>query len=207
MPEGIPTARMAVYERLFINTQSALLEKGFPLLRSLLGPDRWNELMRRWLQTHQSREPLFPRLGEEFVHWLADLPFPPHWPEPPDLLAELAHYERVETSLFLHHDVAHWTGWSPLAWPLAYRWPVHRWPIDPLSGNTPVTQPTLLLAFRDAEGLVRWEVLSPAAWHLATALQQGEPLQEALARLTAGAPDDPAAEVLARWRALDLWRD
>jgi hypothetical protein len=205
VPDGLPAGRMAVYERLFFNTQKSLLDKGFPRLRSLLGDLRWEQLIRLWLQNHRSREPLFPDLGEEFVAWIATHPCPPDWPEAPDLLAELAHHERVETSLYLHEDPPEWSGWSPLAWPLAYRWPVHQSVTDqhPLA---PPGHPSLLLARRDASGQVCFDILSMAAWQLAMALQQGEPIDAALRRLTGHAGHDEANTLLKYWRDVDLWR-
>lgn len=205
VPEGLPEERMAVYEQLFFNTQTSLLDKGFPRLKSLLGDARWEQLIRLWLQTHQSREPLFPSLGEEFVAWMAEHPCPAHWPEAPDLLAELAHYERAETSLYLHEDPSAWSGWSPLAWPLAYRWPVHELAPGGLV-VAPPDAPLLLLARREPSGQVRVDVLSMAAWQLAMALQQGEPVSSALQRLSGHSGSDHASTLLQQWQQQDVWR-
>jgi hypothetical protein len=205
VPEGLPAGRMAVYEQLFFNTHASLLAKGFPVLKALLGDDRWDRLIRLWLQTHDSHEPLFPDIGEEFVAWMAGYPGPSDWPEPPDLLAELAHYERVETSLYLHEDPADWAGWSPLAWPLAYRWRVHELAPGRLP-SAPPAQPLLVLAWRDASGKVHVDECSPPAWQLAMALQQGEPLAAALERLAPDAGRDSARSLLQQWQTQDLWR-
>ncbi|MCZ7153692.1 HvfC family peptide modification chaperone, partial [Salmonella enterica] len=54
---------------------------------------------------------------------------------------------------------------SPLAWPLAYRWPVHR--IGPgWQPATPPAHPTLLMARREADGEVRFSELTPLTFRL-----------------------------------------
>ena len=54
---------------------------------------------------------------------------------------------------------------SPLAWPLAYAWPVHRIGPDFLPEGPP-DAPTLLLLHRGADGRVRFHAPNPLAWRL-----------------------------------------
>ena len=84
---------------------------------------------------------------------------------------------------------------SPLAWPVAYRWPVHK--LSPgYVPNFPPDAPTLLLLRREPDGTVRFSELSPLAFRLlqrlaeAPALSGREQLQ-ALAQ-EAEAPDAAA---------------
>jgi len=105
--------------------------------------------------------------------------------EIPPWLPELAHYEWVELALQISDaqppvdvDAIGVAGsdpgqalldgipvLSPQAWALAYRWPVHRiGPEHQPSG--PPGQPTLLLVRRDAQGEVRFALLSPLAFRL-----------------------------------------
>ena len=61
----------------------------------------------------------------------------------------------------------------PLAWPLAYRWPVQR--IGPhYQPEVAPDAPTLLLVRRTADGEVRFAALSPLAFRLLELLAPGE---------------------------------
>ncbi|MBN8716574.1 MAG: putative DNA-binding domain-containing protein [Stenotrophomonas sp.] len=170
-PAGIPERRLQVYRELVRNNLDALLGSTFPVLRDTLGQAGWNALRDRFLAVHRSQTPLFPRLGLEFVAFLAHAEDPARpW------LAELADYEWAELGLQLAeaaappHDCAAdllegIPRLSPLAWPRAYRWPVHR--IGPgFQPAVPPAQPTLLLLRRDAGGRVHFSQLSPLLYRL-----------------------------------------
>jgi len=120
-------------------------------------------------------------------------------------MTELAHYEWVELALQISEaragDVAHDSDGdllrgapviSPLAWPLAYAWPVHA--IGPTyQPDTPPDLPTLLLVRREPDGMVSFHALTPLAWRLLERLGaepalSGREQLEALA-VEAGAPD------------------
>lgn len=120
--------------------------------------------------------PYFSQLGEEFIGWLQD-GYRAEEGDPPFLL-ELAHYEWVELALSLAEAPVEtlpqaWS-WSPLAWPLAYRWPVHR--LGPSHRPMePPAEPTCLLVWRDPAERVRFLHLSPFAYRLAQRLsEEGE---------------------------------
>lgn len=170
-PPGIEDRRLAIYRDLVFNNLDGLLAGTFPVIRRTLGDAVWRDLLRTFLATHRSETPLFPRLGLEFTAFLdtqEDAARP--W------LAELAHYEWAELGLQLSdaalppHDPAgdllHGIpALSPLAWPLAYRWPVHR--IGPDHQPTvPPEAPTTLLLRRDPAGQVRFSTLSPLLFRL-----------------------------------------
>ena len=120
-------------------------------------------------------------------------------------MAELAHYEWAELGLQLSdaalppHDPAgdllHGVPvLSPLAWPLAYRWPVHR--IGPeFLPQAPPEAPTLLLVRRDGDGRARFAALSPLVYRLlqllATGGHSGRASLQVLAA-EAGVPADDA---------------
>lgn len=170
-PAGIEARRLKVYRDLVYNNLDGLLAGTFPVIRRTLGDAGWGTLVRGLLARHHSRTPLFPELGRELVAFLQAEPDPQRpW------LAELAHYEWAELGLQLSnarvpaHDPA---GdlldgiplLSPLAWPLAYRWPVDR--IGP--GFQPTQAPawpTLVLLRRQADGRVHFSVLSPLVFRL-----------------------------------------
>ncbi|MDZ5843686.1 DUF2063 domain-containing protein [Stenotrophomonas maltophilia] len=170
-PAGMEPRRVAVYQRLLFNNLLGLLSNGFPVCVRLLGEPGWSALVRSYFATHRCRSPLFTELAAEFVQWLQAQPQLPH-----PALAELAHYEWVETALYqLQAEPLPVAGAidprvvalqrSPLAWPLLYQWPVHRLGADDAPRTAPA-EPTGLLVRRDADGEVRFASLSPLAVHL-----------------------------------------
>lgn len=120
----------------------------------------------------------------------------------PAWLHELAHYEWVELALQIADDalpphdpdgdlLAGKPVPSPLAWALAYCWPVSR--IGPqFQPERAPDAPTLLLVRRDAAGDVHFSELSPLVWRLLALLEgdacTGRQALEALAS-EAGATD------------------
>ncbi|WP_068825680.1 HvfC family RiPP maturation protein [Pseudomonas sp. BMS12] len=206
---GVSTARMAVYETLFFNNLEGFLSGGFPVLRSLFKDARWQRLVRAFLSQHRCRTPYFLQIGAEFVDWLAEA-FVAE-PGDPAFLAELAHYERVELALEVAVDELPELGWSPLAWPLAYAWPVQRIAADFQPAVAPA-EPTCLLVWRDRTDKVRFQQLSAFAYHLALRLQAGEASCEALLDLAEsnGLAADKhyfanARALLDDWQRQDIW--
>ena len=157
-PAGIEDRRLAIYRELFFNNLDGLLRRSFPVLRDLLGGDAWRGLVREFMARHRAQTPYFLEVPREFVDFLAARPrggvdYPP-------FLSELAHYEWVELAL----SVAIETGdpddvdgdgdllegvpvKSALAWPLSYRFPVHRLSKD-FQPAEPPAQPTCLVVYR-----------------------------------------------------------
>jgi len=200
-PPGVGQRRLDVYRELFFNNIAGLLGGNFPVLRRIHGEERWRALVHAFYRDHDSRTPLFTELGREFLRYLETRDEDPAMP----WLRELAHYEWAELALQIseatHEDIAYDAHGdllagcplvSPLAWPLAYAWPVHR--IGP--GHRPLEQPgepTLLLFRREPGGKVSFHVLSPLTFRLLQRLEQAPDLSgreqlEALAA-EAGAQD------------------
>ncbi|AWH36512.1 DUF2063 domain-containing protein [Stenotrophomonas sp. ZAC14D1_NAIMI4_6] len=170
-PADLDPRRVAVYQRLLFNNLLGLLGTGFPVCVRLLGEPAWADLVRHYFAHHRARAPLFTAVAAEFVQWLQAQPELPH-----PALAELAHYEWVETDLYQRaaqplppapgvDPLQAPLRCSPLAWPLLYAWPVHRLGADDAPA-TPPAEPTALLVRRDADGVVRFAQLSPLAAHL-----------------------------------------
>lgn len=219
-PAGIDPGRMQVYRDLFFNNVSRLLAGNFPVIRRVYG-SRWPALVRDFYSGHGCRTPLFPELPREFLRWLEDSGGREPW------LPELAHYEWVELALQVSEaradDVPHdrldaprmdvaaalLAGrplLSPLAWPLAYAWPVHRIGPDFLPEEPPAS-PTLVLLHRGADGGVRFHAPNPLAWRLLQRLDEAPSLSgraqlEALADEAGAAPDDAFIA-----RGLDMLRN
>ncbi|MWV13948.1 DUF2063 domain-containing protein [Pseudomonas sp. R-28-1W-6] len=205
---GIPGERMAVYEALFFNNIESFLCSGFPVLRRLFEDARWQRLVRSFIAGHRCRTPYFLQIGEEFIGWLQQ-GFVAEADDPPFLL-ELAHYERVELALDVACAELPAHGWSPLAWPLAYVWPVQRLSAEYRPAQPPA-EPTCLLAWRDRADRVRFQQLAPFAYRLALRLQAGEDSAAALAALAeeSGLVADAsyfnhARALLEDWRRQDI---
>ncbi|WP_456281081.1 putative DNA-binding domain-containing protein [Cupriavidus sp. JZ107] len=180
-PAGMDPARVRIYRELVTGNLVSLLGGAFPVLVSLLGAEHWRWLVERFLRDHRSHTPRFGEIAEEFVAFvdtldIEALPAPMRRP----FLAELAHYEWVEMAL-LHSDARPLAAdpsaatrapavdrplqLCPLAWPLAYRWPVHR--LGPAyRPSQPPALGTFLLVRRTADDDVRFSELSPLAWQL-----------------------------------------
>lgn len=170
-PPGVEDRRLGVYRELVFNNLDGLLAGNFPVIRRTLGDAAWQALLRRFLASHRSGTPLFTRLGLEFVAFLEAAPDPQRpW------LAELAHYEWAELGLQLSDatcppcdprgDLLDGVPvLSPLAWPLAYRWPVHRIGPGVQPGESP-PEPTLVLLRREDDGRIRFSLLSPLLFRL-----------------------------------------
>lgn len=180
-PLGIEDRRMAVYRDLFFNNLLGLLSSNFPVIRQTLDESAWHELVRTFYATHRCQTPLFAEIGHEFVGFLQaqedETSRLPPW------LAELAHYEWVELALQLSdaalppHDPVgdladRLVQRSPLAWPLAYAWPVHR--IGPeFQPDAATAAPTLLLVRRDETHQVHFSELSPLVFRLLELVDSG----------------------------------
>lgn len=187
-PPGIEQRRLDIYRELFFNNVSSLLGGNFPVLRRIHGDVAWRALVHAFYRDHGSRTPLFTELAREFLRYLDTREADPAMP----WLCELAHYEWVELALQIAEAtrddipyVAHAANGpstseallagrplpSPLAWPLAYAWPVHR--IGP--GYLPVDKPdapTLLLLRREPDGEVTFHALGALAFRLLQRLDE-----------------------------------
>lgn len=202
-PDGIEERRLRVYRELFYNNVEGVLAGNFPVMRRTLGAEAWNALVRGFVREHASRTPLFTELAREFLRYLASRT--ERGEADPPWLGELAHYEWVELALQISEartaDVPHEPdgglldgrpALSPLAWPLAYGWPVHRIGPDSVPDSPPAI-PTLLLVQRAADGSVRFSELSPLAYRLLARIEESPELDgraqlDALAQ-EAGADD------------------
>ncbi len=180
-PPGIEDRRLKIYRDLFYNSLQGLLAGNFPVIRKLLGDTGWHALVRDFYRDFRAGTPLFPELPREFIQYLQERG--EGRGDPPWLL-ELAHYEWVELALDLSEasdaDEDHDPQGdlldgiplpSPLAWPLAYAWPVHRLSPD-YQPATPPDTPSFLLVRRDAANKVRFSELSALTFRLLQRLSE-----------------------------------
>lgn len=204
-PPGIEERRLQVYRDLFFNNISGLLAGTFPVLHALLGPERWARLARDFYRDHPCHTPLFLEIPREFVDYLAAERVTQ--PDDPPFLQELAHYEWVELALAIDEQDPATAGvdrdgdplagvptLSPLAWPLAYRFPVHR--IGPqFQPAEPPAEPSFYLARRDRRDQVGFLHVNAVTLRLVARLREFPGLtgSEHLAALAAELPQlDPA---------------
>lgn len=158
-PAGIEDRRMKIYRELFFNNACSLLAGTYPVLSKILGEQRWRALIRDYFARHVAHTPLFPEVPQELLDYLrnerglrdGDPPF----------MLELAHYEWAELAVAILDEQPDFNAidrmgdllegrpaLSPLAWPLAYSYPVHRISPDH-QPEKPGEQPTFLVVYRD----------------------------------------------------------
>lgn len=221
-PADIEDRRMRIYRELFFNNIEDFLSSSFPVLRRLLDEDRWLALARDFFAHHHCHSPLFLEIPREFLAYLEeergerenDLPF----------MRELAHYEWVELALLIA-ETGETTPVEPdgdlldgrpvlaaTAWPLSYRYPVHRISPD-FQPEQAGEQPTYLLAYRNTEDDVRFLELNPVSARLLSLLQErpadcGRTLLNAIAVELAHPDPEVVIEggraILEEWRRLGV---
>ena len=185
-PADVEDRRMDLYRQLFFNNIKRILASNFPVLRKLYDDEAWRQLARDFYSEHRCQTPLFPELPKEFLRYLQDQR--KDRPGDPAFLLELAHYEWVELALSmdekeLEDTEANSTGdlleevpvLSPLAWPLSYRYPVHR--IRPgFEPEAPPDEATHILVYRDRNYQVKFMHLNDVSRLLLNLLQENRGL-------------------------------
>jgi len=183
-PAGVEDRRMKIYRELFFNNISKFLAGNFPVLRRIYDETGWSRLTRDFYVEHRAHTPLFPELPQEFLRYLQEQR--QDRPGDPPFLLELAHYEWVELALSLdEHELSHLEHdpegdllegapvLSLLAWPLSYRFPVHRIGPD-FQPQEPPDEPSHLLVYRNRRDEVKFMELN-AVSRLLLALMQEQP--------------------------------
>ncbi len=179
-PTDVPAERMQIYRELFFNNVESFLSSNFPVLHKITSATHWQQLTQDFFATHSCTTPYFSEIPEEFLLYLQnervsqahDYPF----------MLELAHYEWVEMALSIAQETIDYKtleheltltdniSLSPLAWALAYQYPVHH--ISPhLRPTEPPAQPSYLLVYRDKEDEIKFIELAPMSFHLLNVLK------------------------------------
>lgn len=165
--------RLKVYRDLIFNNVEGFISGGFPVLRSLYSDDEWAGLVRSFMDVHRCQSPYFLEISQEFIRYLAE----EHEQRDcdPDFISELAHYEWVELALDVAADelppvpsgpdlaIAS-LALSPLAWVMAYRYPVHL--IGPGFRPQEAGDPTYLAVYRGRDDRVQFMGLNQATARL-----------------------------------------
>ena len=158
MPDGIEERRMRIYTRLFYGNIESFCANSFKRAKDILGDEAWHALIRDFVHRHTSSSPYFCEIQDEFLEFLANelesAEFPPY-------LLEICHYDWHQLHLLLAvadvrdrvldkvYDDSQVTI-SPLAFNLAYRWPVHKINVE-FQPTQQSDNPTHLLVYRDGE--------------------------------------------------------
>lgn len=170
-PDGVETRRLQVYRDLVYRNIEGFISSGFPVLRSLFDDACWEALVREFIRDHRCHSPLFLKISEEFLAFLAGREADAERP----FMAELAHYEWLELAV----DVAEGEvpdarviddpaplvpRLSPTARVGSYHYAVHRIgrSYQPVEADTPAH----LLVYRNREDRVQFMELSPGAARL-----------------------------------------
>jgi hypothetical protein len=196
-PAGIEDRRLQIYRELFYNNIEDFLQTAFPVLRQITPDETWHAMARDFYARHQCHQPQFFRIAEEFLGYL-DAERGAVQGDPP-FLRELAHYEWVELALSVSEheltpELADPNGdllagvpvLSPLAWTLAYDFPVHRISPDFMPAS-PGASPTLLVVYRNRADDVKFMEINPITARL---LQLIEEAPDAGAKLLQAIADE-----------------
>lgn len=178
-PAGVEERRLKIYRDLIYNNVEGFISGGFPVLRSLYSDEDWHPLVRSFVDGHRCQSPYFLEISQEFIQYLAN----EHCMRDcdPPFLAEMAHYEWVELALDVStEELAEQKEigplrdavltLSPLAWVLAYQYPVHQ--IGPGYELAEQTQPTYLVVYRDRSEAVCFMELNAATARLLELLKE-----------------------------------
>jgi len=182
VPADVKEQSMVMYRELFFNNIEGFLSGNFPVLRKILNDSQWYALAQDFFAKHPCQSPHFSQIPEEFLDYLQnerdsseDLPF----------MVELAHYEWVEMALSIAKENVVATSQelgnllnrnialSPLAWPLAYQYPVHKIAPAFLPLEVP-EQPTFLIVYRNREDDVNFIEITPITYRLLEIIQEHE---------------------------------
>ncbi|WP_428353048.1 DNA-binding domain-containing protein [Methyloprofundus sp.] len=199
-PEGIKPERMQMYRELCFNNVESFLSSNFPVLRKITSDSQWQQLAQDFFANHPSTTPYFSEIPEEFIVYLQqervaganDYPF----------MLELAHYEWVEMALSIAQedivepkinqisDLTQTLSISPLAWVLAYQFPVHKISPDYLPLQAP-EHPSYLAVYRNQEDQVNFIELAQMSYFLLHTLQEQQAISiaDCLSQIL---PDDSA---------------
>lgn len=197
IPSDIEERRMKVYRELFYNNIENFCSNSFPILRGLTPDNKWQKLVRGFMSDYHCHSPYFIDISKQFLDYLSehkeseadDLPF----------MQELAHWEWMELKAFSNLadilETPHKASGdlldetlviSPVAWPCAYQYPVHRIG-DAYNPSTPPVEPTFLIISRNRQNEVDFMQANPMTYRLLEILQEDNKLtgRQALESLAA----------------------
>ncbi|MCZ6828934.1 MAG: putative DNA-binding domain-containing protein [Gammaproteobacteria bacterium] len=191
-PPGIESRRMKIYNDLIYNNIEGFISGGFPITRSLYRDEDWHRLVRSFISQHRSESPYFLEISQEFINFVMQ-EYQPSPVDPPFLL-ELVHYEWVELALDVAEDefpelepglaadpLVNVPVISPLAWSLAYQYPVHT--LGPgTEPDSPPAEPTYLVVYRNRAEEVKFLAINAATARLLELVRDNSAARPSAAR-------------------------
>jgi hypothetical protein len=181
-PPGIESRRMKIYNDLIYNNIEGFISGAFPVTRSLYRDEDWHRLVREFISRHRCESPYFLEISQEFIGFvMTEYQLSP---VDPPFLTELVHYEWVELALDVAEDdfpeldpvlaedpLANVPVLSPLAWSLAYQYPVHT--LGPgTEPDAPPREPTYLVVYRNRAEEVKFLEINAATARLLELLRE-----------------------------------
>lgn len=172
-PLGLEARRMNIYKELFFNNVEGFCSTAFPVTKDILD-EKWLGYVTDFFKKHRCETPYFREISEEFLAFMqAEEDLPP-------CLVELMHYEWVELALSVdtaeHPDIQELSEiedvklkLNPLAWVLAYNYPVHQISSDYIPNDV---APTLLLVHRNIETDIKFILLDATTFFALKALEE-----------------------------------
>jgi hypothetical protein len=197
LPQDVDDRRMQVYRELFYNNVEGFLRGNFPVFRTLCSDTYWHRTVRRFFDEYRCHTPYFLEIGREFIDYVNTVRVADDEDQP--FMKELLHYEWVELALDTAEERLPLEGvdpngdllaghpvQSPLAWSLAYQFPVHCI-CDEYQPQEPGSQPTYLIAYRNREDSVQFMEINPVTARLLYLLSESPQLSgsEALRQIAA----------------------
>lgn len=184
-PADIEDRRLGIYRDLVYNNIAGFIAGAFPIIKAVLDETQWHQLVRDFVANHNSQTPYFLEISQEFLTYLSherdqreqDLPF----------LVELAHYEWIELALDVAEEeippvtgsglslLENYPRVSPLAWCLAYQFPVHKIGAG-YQPREPEPIPVFLIAYRDRKDAVNFMEVNALTYGLLQLLQDNPTL-------------------------------
>jgi len=196
-PPDVKPDRMAMYRSLLFNNIESFLASNFPVLKKIIPEQHWMDMAQDFFSQHSNKSPYFAEIAEEFLQYLQDERKPD--PNDPPFMLELAHYEWVEMAATIateqlpdnSSDVEKLNEssrlkLSPLAWSLAYQFPVHK--LSPQYQPDSIPEiPTFLTVFRDRDDEVRFLEIPPITYQMLVFVEENKGLtvSDCIAKLNA----------------------
>ncbi|MEC7120896.1 MAG: putative DNA-binding domain-containing protein [Pseudomonadota bacterium] len=179
-PVDVALPRLQVYRELLFNNVCSFIDLVYPIARSVLPPQTWQQLCEQFFAQARCESPLYLDISLQFREYLSEVQHPVLQTYP--WLAELLQVEWMELHVDLdehawpdqqqlelarvqadsvHVTDAVWRLSVPI-WVLAYQWPVYRWRVGELvSAVNP--EPSCVVVWRDCQDQMQLAVVSPIA--------------------------------------------
>lgn len=203
-PTGVPAERIAVYDEIVFNNLFESVSACFPVASAVLGKRKWLKLTQSFMREHSASSPLFRKIPEQFLQFLAhsdacQIEFPPY-------LNQLCHYEWIElhvASMPASEDRRNITVngdlkssvpvFNPTMQLLDYDYAVHK--ISPRK-KPKHTQNTQLLVYRNAQYEVKFVEINAVTYNLIALMQSQHVTGENALLLLAQQLGHPQPEII-----------